>query len=284
MENYVQLSIDSDTYQQGILIALLAENGFEGFEENQKQLHAFIPERKFDANFVYKILSDMQLSYSTKTIEQKNWNEEWEKNFEPIMVDHFCGIRASFHQPIKNVDHEIIITPKMSFGTGHHPTTYLMIEAMKNIDFNNKTVLDFGTGTGILAILSEKIGAKKILAVDNDPWCIENSNENITANGCTRIVVEEKETVPDIQQGFDVILANINRNTILDQLPFLKQQLAAKGVLLVSGLLTEDLAAVQNILLNYNLDIISKSLKINWICLKLCVNKEGMAKKRTKNS
>jgi ribosomal protein L11 methyltransferase len=274
MENYIQLSIDSDPSQQEILIALLAEKGFEGFEENQDQLLAFIPEKEFNAINVDEIFSGIFLSYSKKIIEQKNWNEEWEKNFEPVIVDDFCGIRASFHQPIKNVEHEIIITPKMSFGTGHHATTYLMIEAMKNIDFNNKTVLDFGTGTGILAILSEKLGAKKILAVDKDPWCIENSNENILTNNCTKIIVEEKGIIPFTEHGFDIILANINRNIILEQLPFFKQQLTSKSVLLVSGLLAEDFDEMEKQSLNYSLDIVSKSLKNNWICLKLCVNQE----------
>jgi ribosomal protein L11 methyltransferase len=274
MENYIQLSIDSDPSQQEILIALLSENGFEGFEENQTQLLAFITEKKFNAINVDEILSGISLSYSKKIVEQKNWNEEWEKNFEPVVVNSFCGIRASFHQPIKNVEHEIIITPKMSFGTGHHATTYLMIEAMKNIDLKNKTVLDFGTGTGILAILSEKLGAKKIIAVDNDPWCIENSSENILANNCTKIILEERETIPFIEGGFDIILANINRNIILEQLLFFKQQLTPKSVLLVSGLLVEDFEEIEKQSLNYSLCIVSKSLKNNWICLKLCVNHE----------
>jgi ribosomal protein L11 methyltransferase len=189
-------------------------------------------------------------------------------------VDDFCGIRASFHQTIKNVEHEIIITPKMSFGTGHHATTYLMIKAMKNIDLKNKTILDFGTGTGILAILCEKMSAKKILAVDHDPLCIENSNENILVNNCTKIIVEEKGTIPFTGHGFDVILANINRNIILEQLPFFKQQLTPRGVLVVSGLLVEDLYEMEKQSLNYSLHIVSKSLKNNWICLKLCVNQE----------
>jgi ribosomal protein L11 methyltransferase len=147
-----------------------------------------------------------------------------------------------------------------------------MIEAMKNIEFKNKTVLDFGTGTGILAILAEKLGAKKVLAVDNDPLCIENSNENILANNCTKIVVEERETIPVTEHGFDIILANINRNIILAQLPFFKQQLTPKGVLLISGLLAEDFDEIEKQSLNYSLHIVSKSLKNNWICLRLCVN------------
>jgi ribosomal protein L11 methyltransferase len=269
MENYIQLSINSDPSQQEILIALLSENGFEGFEENEDKLLAFIPEKKFNEINVDEILSGISLSYSKKIIEQKNWNEEWEKNFEPVVVNDFCGIRASFHQPVKNVEHEIIITPKMSFGTGHHATTYLMIEAMKNIDLKNKTVLDFGTGTGILAILAEKLGAKKILAVDNDPLCIENSTENILSNSCTKIIVEERETIPLTENSFDIILANINRNIILGQLPFFKQQLTPKGVLLISGLLAEDFEEIEKRSLNYSLHIVSRSLKNNWICLKL---------------
>jgi len=275
MENYIQIAINFIGIDQcEILIAVLSEYGFEGFEENQNQLLAFIPEKKFNESDLEITLSNISLSYSKKIIPQTNWNEEWEKNFEPITINDFCGVRASFHQPIKNVLHEIIITPKMSFGTGHHATTYLMIDAMKNIDFENKTVLDFGTGTGILAILAEKLGAKKIIAVDNDGWCITNANENIITNDCKKISIEEKDTIPFRENGFDIILANINKNIIITQLPFFKQQLTLKGVLLLSGLLNEDYKEMELQSKINDLSITQKYLKSNWICLELFVNSE----------
>jgi ribosomal protein L11 methyltransferase len=274
MDNYIQVTVSfTDNQQCEILIALLSENGFEGFEESGNELFAFIPERTFYATNIDEIFSGMSLSYSKKIIEQTNWNEKWEKSFEPVSVDDFCGVRASFHEPIKNVEHEIIITPKMSFGTGHHATTFLMIQAMHSIDFENKKVLDFGTGTGILSILAEKLGAKNILAIDNDPVCVDNANENLVANNCSAVSVEEKDRVPFVDCGFDIILANINRNSILEQLPFFGQQLPPAGVLLVSGLLIEDFDTVRSCAESYGLDIVSKSLKNNWICLKFLANR-----------
>jgi ribosomal protein L11 methyltransferase len=274
MENYIQLTIDSDPGGQEILIALLADHGFEGFEECQHQLLAFVPAEKFQSTQINQLLSGMQLNYSKIIVEQKNWNEEWEKNFEPISIGAFCGVRAAFHQTIKRVEHEIIITPKMSFGTGHHATTYLMIEAMRDIEFNHKTVLDFGTGSGILAILAEKLGAKNILAMDNDDCCIGNASENIQSNNCSKIIVEKGDATPHSVQGFDVILANINKNVIMEQLPFFKQQLTSGSVLLISGLLIEDLTGLEKLAESYSLYIASKSLRDNWICVKFLTTQE----------
>lgn len=268
MQYYIQLTTTADSAQQEILIALLSENGFEGFEENENELRAFIAEKDFHEGEIQKIFTSLSLSYEKKIIQQMNWNEEWEKNFDPIIVDDFCGIRAAFHHPIKNVAHEIIITPKMSFGTGHHATTFLMIEAMRDIDFTHKTVLDFGTGTGILAILSEKLGAGKIYAIDNDEWSIINAQENIIANDSKNIIVEQADRINFSNTRFDIILANVNRNVILDQLPFIRQQLKPQSVVLLSGLLNEDFDEVEKQARNNNLSILSKSLKNNWICLR----------------
>src|SRR5205085_7037613 len=139
--------------------------------------------------------------------------EEWEKNFERVIIDDFVAIRAPFHKPIQKVTHEIVITPKMSFGTGHHATTFMMIQQMQDVDFKNKKVLDFGTGTGILAILAEKLGATKITAIDNDEWSISNANENIKTNNCRNIQLLLSDS-PMLSQKFDVILANINKSVI----------------------------------------------------------------------
>src|SRR3954454_3992408 len=151
MNNRVEIKIKNITGEKSeILIAELNELDFDGFEEGENLLVAFIEEEKFDEDELKQVTSTYHLSYEKNIIQQKNWNEEWEKNFAPVILDDFVAIRADFHQPIKTVQHEIIITPKMSFGTGHHATTHLMIQQMREMDFKNKTVFDFGTGTGIL--------------------------------------------------------------------------------------------------------------------------------------
>ena len=270
VNNYLQITIGCDTAdQKEILVALLSEIDFEGFEENENELHAFIPEIKFDESKLAEICSSYSAPYSKTIVPFTNWNLDWEKNFEPVTINKFCGIRAGFHKPMTGVQHEIIITPKMSFGTGHHATTWLMINTMEKIDFLGKTVLDFGTGTGILAILAEKLQANLITAVDNDPLCITNAEENIAANECQKIILELGDQVPVVSNGFDIIVANVNRNVILEQLPFFKQQLTSTGVLIVGGLLNKDFENVEIATQNNNLCITSKYLKDNWLCLEI---------------
>lgn len=269
MNNYIQLSIYpvSET-QSEILIALLGDGGFEGFEEEENVLQAFIGEERFDAETVKELLAGLNLKFITKIIPPTNWNAEWEKNFHPVLVEDFCAVRAVFHAPVSGVEHEIIITPKMSFGTGHHATTWMMIKSMKAIDFTGKKVLDFGTGTGILAILAEKCGAPDVLAIDNDGQCIENASENIAVNQCSAIRLEKADT-PAPAGLYDVILANINKNTVLANLALLRQQLSKEGVLLVSGLLREDLEDLGQEAGKNRLGISDIQEKQNWICLKL---------------
>src|SRR5258705_1561264 len=169
--DYLKITfIDLQPEQKEILIAQLADAGYEGFEETENKLEAFIKDKNFDALILNEISFKYQTPYISEKIAETNWNQVWESNFEPVIVENYVAIRADFHKPIVNTKFEIVITPKMSFGTGHHATTYMMIQLMKEIDLTGKTVLDFGTGTGILAILAEKSGAKKIDAVDNDDW------------------------------------------------------------------------------------------------------------------
>jgi len=177
-------------------------------------------------------------------------------------------VRASFHAPVTNVAHELVITPKMSFGTGHHATTYMMIKAMQHLDLKGKSVLDFGTGTGVLAILAERLGAAEVLAIDYDPWSIDNARENITENHIQRVRVEQMDTIPD-NPLFDIILANINKHVILKDLPRMKQQLKSGGVILLSGLLHEDYQDVENEALKNDLPISERLSEGSWICLKL---------------
>src|SRR5215216_2233510 len=185
--NHIQLSIQAKEEQQEILISELSELDAIGFEQTVEILLAYFDENNFESKEVHKVLSDFV--FHLTSIAKRNWNEVWESNFQPVIVDDFCAVRADFHEPIKNVQHEIIITPKMSFGTGHHATTYMMIEQMRQINFSNKKVFDFGTGTGILAILSKKLLASSVTAIDIDEWSIKNAEENFAKNNVNDIML-----------------------------------------------------------------------------------------------
>ncbi len=261
--NSIQINIEVTGEQQDILISQLSDAGADGFEQTDGSLIAYFNEGSFKNYEVNELLKEFH--FTTQTIEEKNWNEIWEKNFQPVIVDNFCAIRAEFHEPIKNAEHEIIITPKMSFGTGHHATTYMMIEQMRKINFKNKTVLDFGTGTGILAILAEKLSASKIEAIDNDDWSIANAKENIERNECSRISIRLSAQIPE--EKFDIVLANINRNVILEYLPRLSNSLKENSYLLLSGLLVSDKPGVVEACSNVKLTFLELSERNNWMSL-----------------
>jgi ribosomal protein L11 methyltransferase len=267
--SHVQVTIAvTDPEQQEILIALLTGLGYEGFEQQDNALLAFLPEAGFDGAGLEAILRLHNLAYTTTLLPEKNWNEEWEKNFAPVQVGEFCAVRAHFHPPIPEVTYELIITPKMSFGTGHHATTYLMLQAMQNLDFPQKKVLDFGTGTGVLAILAEKLGSVRVLAIDNDDWSIENAKENIKENHCMKISLQKSDTVPR-NQRFDIILANINKHVLLREMACMRQQLEVGGVILMSGLLHEDFEDIENEAGNCCLSVSARMTRGSWICLKM---------------
>jgi len=269
MNKYTQVEFRNiSTEQSDLLIALLNEIGFDGFEEEDNNLKAFIPENKFDKMILQKSIEPFQISFSETTIEEINWNQVWESSFEPVVIDDFVAVRAHFHEPIKRAEHEIVITPKMSFGTGHHATTYMMLEQMRATDFKDKTVFDFGTGTGVLAILAEKLGAETIIAVDNDEWSIENANENIKRNNCTAIELKISHSA-NIEGKFDIILANINKSVILGNLEFLEKQLLPGGVLLISGLLTTDEQELSCECNKKGLKFDTKTERHNWLFIKL---------------
>lgn len=269
MNEYIQIDFFSTTAEQkDILIAKLIVAGFEGFEETDAGLKAFILKKHFSAQLVKEIANEQKISFNNTIIEETNWNQVWESNFQPVMVEDFVAIRADFHEPIKNVKHEIIITPKMSFGTGHHATTLMMVQEMKQIDFTGKTVLDFGTGTGILAILAEKLRAKKIVAIDNDDWSIENAAENIQRNNC-RMIDLVKADVAETGGKYDIILANVNKNVIVENFKSLAKQLLHGGVLLLSGLLKEDRDVVFHMCSEYSLQLIQTNVRDNWLCLRI---------------
>ena len=255
--NYIQITISvSNQELKEQLMAELAAIGFDGFEETEEGLKSYTTEANFNENELGILLASARVKYEITIIQKQNWNKLWESNFEPVVVDDFVSIRADFHEPIRGVEHEMIITPKMSFGTGHHATTFLMMQLMRELEFTNKTVFDFGTGTGILAILAEKLGGGTILAVDNDDWCIENAQENIEKNNCTKIVIQKVENAA-LETRFDIVIANINKHIILENLQYLNQNIVENGPILLSGLLQED-----------EPDIMEACTKIGWLPVK----------------
>lgn len=260
---HIQLKITANQLQQEELIALLDDHDPSGFEQTDEALTAYFEEKNFAKDDVLKIVARYQ--YATSEVEEQNWNEVWEQNFQPVVVDDFCAVRARFHQPIKGVQHELIITPKMSFGTGHHATTFLMMQQMSTIDFEGKTVFDFGTGTGILSILAEKLGASEVVAIDVDDWSIENAKENFERNNCSKITVSLSSNLPNAP--FDVVLANINRNVILSYLKQLTTILKEKGLVLFSGLLITDEEEITQAAVANGLALRKKTTKDGWISL-----------------
>lgn len=237
--NYMAVHIQvSDPQMQDLLIGELSREGFEGFEQQEEELCAYVPEKDYPEAALRQILSGHQLAWRATSIAPQNWNAVWESSFSPVVIEDFCAIRAAFHAPVENVQHEIVITPKMSFGTGHHSTTFTMVLAMKGIDFKGKKVLDFGTGTGILAVLAEQLGASTVFAIDNDPWAVENALENVRENHAAKVQVSLEDKIPE--DRYEVILANINRHIILENLPAMAKALQPDGILLLSGILEAD--------------------------------------------
>ncbi|MDF2388038.1 50S ribosomal protein L11 methyltransferase [Nostoc ellipsosporum NOK] len=253
--------------QREILIALLNEFEPEGFEEGDDELKVFFTEDKYNDASLDEVHASLQIKPSVSDIEPVNWNQAWESNFEPVVVDEFVAVRAGFHDPINQVEHEIVITPKMSFGTGHHATTYMMLQQMRAIDFKDRHVFDFGTGTGVLAILAHRLGAASVRAIDNDPWSIDNTRENMETNNAEAIILERAD---DAGEGYhyDVILANINRNVLLDNMHRLSAQLNPGGTLLLSGLLEEDETVIVDSAAKNGLGQPQRFQRGNWICIR----------------
>jgi ribosomal protein L11 methyltransferase len=264
---HIEVTIKTSALQE-VLIALLADKGFEGFEQQDNLLKAYVPEAQFDEGELSGLLREYGTAYDIKRITERNWNEQWEKSFVPVVVPGFCTVRAHFHEPVPGVPYDLVVTPKMSFGTGHHATTYMMLQAMQGLQFKGRRVLDFGTGTGVLAILAERLGADSVLAIDNDDWSIANARENAGTNGCHRTSVEKQERIARLPGPFDIILANINKQVIMEQLSAMGQQLANGGVILLSGLLRDDLEDIENESAKTNLSISLWTTKDNWILLK----------------
>ena len=296
-KEYIQIAFDFDSQDQfEMLVAQLSALGFEGFNEEESatginngvgmssilgtsaglgegagHCKTFILSTEYIDNNIEielnKIFNQNNLTYLKSIIKEENWNAIWESNFEPVRVGDFVGIRANFHPHFDPpVQHEINITPKMSFGTGHHGTTFTVIQMMEEMNFKDKTVYDFGTGTGILAILAEKLGAKEVLAVDNDDWCIENANENLEANESHRIQVEK--VVSAFQsRTFDIILANVNRHIIEANMEELTKVSKIDSQLVLSGLLIEDQLDMINLVTQNGWSFLNIKQKEGWISL-----------------
>jgi ribosomal protein L11 methyltransferase len=267
--NYLQFEFRiNNAVENELLIAFLTNAGFESFEEEEGLLKAFIKEDEYKETELTEILKIVPVEYTSTIIQQQNWNAQWESSFEPVVVNKFAAVRAGFHEPIQGVEHEIIITPKMSFGTGHHATTYMMIDQMSGLYFKDKHVLDFGTGTGVLSILAEKMGASSVEAIDNDEWSIENTTENIKANHCNNIHVHKADTIPAGKQ-YDIILANINLHVILQNLAAISAAGKTGTFVLFSGFLERDIEELSAVLHKDQFSITTKANKGEWICL-LC--------------
>ncbi|CAM1368586.1 Ribosomal protein L11 methyltransferase [Tenacibaculum sediminilitoris] len=253
-----------------ILIAELGVLGFESFIENENGVVAYIQKNDWTADILEDVFvlnsKEFSIQYEHKEIEQTNWNSEWEKNFNPIQVDDLVSIRAPFHEK-PNLQYDIVIEPKMSFGTGHHETTHMMVQHLINLDVTDKKVLDMGCGTGILAIFAEMKGAKPIDAIDIDAWCYENSLENVERNNCKYISVYEGDASLLEEKKYDIIIANINRNILLNDMQTYINCLTEKGVLLLSGFYSEDIPVIDNEVSKYSLMLKDTIKKNNWVAL-----------------
>ncbi|MHC5201185.1 50S ribosomal protein L11 methyltransferase [Myroides sp. LJL119] len=255
-----------------ILLAELAQKAFESFEETPQGLSAYVQEDLWSEDILQDIFilenPEFTITYEKQDIQQVNWNQEWEKNFEPINVDDICYVRAPFHQPIAS-KYDVVIEPKMSFGTGHHETTYMMIKQILNNNFVDKTVLDMGCGTSILGILASMCGARAVTAIDIDSWCCENSLENATRNNCDNIQVKHGDAaLIESQPTYDIILANINRNILLNDMHLYVKALKDQGEIYFSGFYTQDIQSIDQAAKLLGLVFQAQLEKNNWVSLK----------------
>lgn len=267
MQNYWEFNFSVPRPIKDILIAELADIGYEGFVEETFGLLAYIPEEDFVEKTLHEILTEYKLSatdYSKKLVEPQNWNEVWESNFEPIAVEDKCYIRAPFHEAKEGFKYEVVIEPKMSFGTGHHQTTQMIIEAMFNINFKDKNVLDMGSGTGVLAILAAKMGAKHLTAVDNEEFAYHNAVENCERNNIANVEVILGEIEKVKNKKFEIILSNITKNINIELTAYYTQMLPSGGNVVMSGFFENDVADVAANAEKHGFQLVSSHLKDHW--------------------
>lgn len=270
--NYWQYRITTEPRYVEMLLAFFGELPFDTFEETDSGFNAYLPAKEDETTIeaqLQEIRARFPFEYQKEQLPYRNWNAEWEANFQPVKVDNFCGIRADFHPSMTDVKYQIVINPKMAFGTGHHDTTYMMIKAMRSLAFKGAKVLDYGTGTGILAILASKMGASIIDAVDIEREAYDNTLENAQINNVDNIQVYHGTLDNILDNGYDVILANINRNIILDSLATLTEKIKRNGVLLISGILKEDAPIMETFADDFRFTVDERYYRGDWACLKL---------------
>lgn len=268
--SYIEVTLTASPEYSEILIAELGEIGYDIFQETEQGFQAYIEEKDFSEQDLQEVLIRYQFAgefpYELKTIAKQNWNEEWEKNFEPLLIADQVSVRADFHPKPESVQYDIVITPKMSFGTGHHETTTLMIENQLTVNHVGKRVLDMGCGTGILAIMAEQLGARQVLGVDIEDWTVENARENADRNNCQTLEIRLGDAaVLAGEAPFDIILANINRNVLLADMPVYSSLLQPGGPLVLSGFYTQDLEILQQKAAEHGLAYQSMRTKNNWV-------------------
>lgn len=276
--DYTELEVllnPAEPYSE-ILIAELSHLPFDTFEENDEGFKAYAPSGTLDKEEIKQILDvysqEVTMKYSFREIPRENWNETWEKSFSPVEVEDLVLVRASFHPSKPGFKHEIIITPKMSFGTGHHQTTWLMMKMMDQMNFKGQKVLDMGCGTGVLGILAAKSGASEVICMDIDEWAVENSIENAELNGTQSLIQVRMGDIDDLQEsGFFGILANINRNVLLRHLPVYKEKLSPGGQLLMSGFYEEDISAIREKAEECGFKFKGQDSRDNWAVLKFSI-------------
>lgn len=269
---YTRLQVVCSSDWAEILMAEVAEAGFDTFMETDKGFEAYAEQNHFDAARLERIREKYQESASAvffqDRVKKENWNELWEKNCQAVVVEEQCLIRAAFHQVEKKYPYEIIITPKMSFGTGHHATTYLMIKNQMNINHEGLRVMDAGTGTGILAIMAFKRGASFVDAFDTDDWSIENSTENIQLNHCENVRIRKGSvSTLSFEEPFDIVLANINKNVLTEEMPRYAQLLKPSGHLLISGFYIADIPDIEKAAQQSGLNKKGSDERDNWACI-----------------
>ncbi|RZK48271.1 MAG: 50S ribosomal protein L11 methyltransferase [Pedobacter sp.] len=280
--NYIQVNFkfpQVESYQQDWLIAELAEIGFDTFQDNEEGFSTFIKISDWDEAVFQNCLMNLPAlppyNYEIIEVEGQNWNAEWEKNFDPIAIGDKCFVRATFHAPQPQYPYEIIIDPKMSFGTGHHQTTSMMLQYILEDSPTQKRVLDMGAGTGILAILAHKLGAKHIVAIDYDELCYDSMQENVQLNGVPdmKIILGGKEVIP--AEDFDIIYANINRNILMDQLAVYAQVIKPSGYLYMSGFYEEpDLGIISEKAKSLGLNYINHKKQGEWVAAKFNMHQD----------
>jgi ribosomal protein L11 methyltransferase len=271
---HTRLQVLCDSEFSEILQAEISEAGFDTFMEIENGFEAYAEQDNFNKEGLHEILQKYSaitpITFYQDKIEKINWNEEWEKNYEPVMVDDSVIIRASFHQPTKSYPYDIIITPKMSFGTGHHQTTHLMVKTQLEMDHKNKIVMDAGCGTAVLAIMASKLGAKKVDAFDIDEWSVINGQENAEINQCANINIRQGK-ISDLtfEDDFDIILANINKNILLQEMHQYAAYLKPGGLLLLSGFYEKDIPDLLHAASSYNLQQVTSHERESWVSLLL---------------